>query len=140
MGGGIQDVISSNQHLESRPNLDDSDLDGGIHFMSKFRERYGAGVTLPDFEPGSWDDQVKRCREENLPMFLYLQDDQGDECAIVDQTVIGDPILPPILNGKFVPFALNVRSKDGDKAKNIIGVKKVPWIGVLFFKNSTLPQ
>lgn len=88
-------------------------LNGGLDFLEKFRMKNGSGVSLPDFETDTWDEVVKLCRERKQAMFLYLHDDQGEDCFVVDNTVLGEDLLHSFLIGKFTVLGLNVHSKDG---------------------------
>jgi len=89
------------------PGEDSQGLDGGIHFLEKFRMKNGGGVALPEFETDTWDNVVRLCKLQGKPMFFYLHNDQGDSCTIVDNTVIGNELVHSFLVDKFVCFGLN---------------------------------
>ena len=61
-------------------------------------------------------------------MFFYLHDDKGDNCTIVDNTVIGNALLHSFLVDKFVCFGLNINSKDGRNVSRQLNILSAPHI------------
>lgn len=71
-------------------------------------------------------------------MFLYIHDDEGDSCTIVDNTVISNELLHSFAS-KFICLGLNLRSGDGKKVMSLLNIESAPHITILSF-NQRVPQ
>lgn len=68
---------NNQQYQDSDMTIDNSKSSGRI-FLEKFRDKNGAGIELPPFVDGSFEEIIKEAKRLRRPIFLYVHNHKGD--------------------------------------------------------------
>ena len=67
-------------------------------FLMFFRKKNGTHIPLPKFVNNTVEEIKQESMRLKRPVFLYLHNNRGDSCSIVDQSVIGNEITLELLS------------------------------------------
>jgi hypothetical protein len=112
---------------------------GGEEFINKFKKCF-AGLEIPKFVHGTFDDVCKRANSVRMPLFLYLQNCNIKAHRAFLQGTLCDKLTIEVLDANFISLGLDSNSKEGKKIMQKLSITHLPNFSIIIVDRMNNPQ